>query len=83
MKIAIGADGAGKPVLDAIAKHPAGKKSIEVADMSQSGFHAGLSKSLGESILRGDNERGILVYGTGIGVLISANKVPGITFLHT
>lgn len=78
MKIAIGADGAGKPLLDAIAKHLAAKADVEVTDLSQSGFYADLSKNLAESILRGENERGILVCGTGIGVSISANKVPGI-----
>ncbi|HEV7253014.1 MAG TPA: RpiB/LacA/LacB family sugar-phosphate isomerase [Mesorhizobium sp.] len=78
MKIAIGADSAGKPLLDVIAKHLAAKENVEVADLSQSGFYADLSKTLAESILQGENERGILVCGTGIGVSISANKVPGI-----
>ena len=78
MKIAIGADSAGKPLLDAIAQHLAGKQGITVADLSQSGFYADLSKNLAESILSGENERGILVCGTGIGVSISANKVAGI-----
>jgi ribose 5-phosphate isomerase B len=78
MKIAIGADSAGKPLLDVIAKHLATKADVEVADMSRSGFYADLSKAVAESILRGEYERGILVCGTGIGVSISANKVPGI-----
>jgi ribose 5-phosphate isomerase B len=78
MKIAIAADSAGKPLLDAIAEHLATKADLEVADMSQSGFYADLAKAVAESIVRGEHERGILVCGTGIGVSISANKVPGI-----
>jgi len=78
MKIAIGADSAGKPLLDVIAAHLAGKKDIVVNDLSQSGYYADLSKVVGESVLDGSNDRAILFCGTGIGVCISANKVPGI-----
>ena len=33
---------------------------------------------MAQTIVDGANERGILICGTGIGVSISANKVPGI-----
>ena len=78
MKIAIGADSAGKPLLDVIAAHLAGKQGIEVNDLSQSGYYADISKVVAESVLDGNNDRAILFCGTGIGVCISANKVPGI-----
>lgn len=78
MKIAIGADSAGKPLLDVIAKHLATKDDLEVKDMSQQGFYADLSETLAQTIVSGENERGILICGTGIGVSISANKVPGV-----
>lgn len=78
MKIAIGADSAGKPLLDVIAKHLATRNDIEVTDLSQQGFYADLSQKLAQTIVDGENERGILFCGTGIGVSISANKVPGI-----
>ncbi|PLT99555.1 RpiB/LacA/LacB family sugar-phosphate isomerase [Sinorhizobium medicae] len=78
MKIAIGADSAGKPLLDVIAAHLATKSGLEVKDLSQSGYYADLSRDLAQTITAGENERGILICGTGIGVCISANKVPGI-----
>ncbi|WP_018012636.1 D-erythrulose-4-phosphate isomerase [Sinorhizobium medicae] len=78
MKIAIGADSAGKPLLDVIAAHLATKNGLEVKDLSQSGYYADLSRDLSQTITAGENERGILICGTGIGVCISANKVPGI-----
>jgi ribose 5-phosphate isomerase B len=78
MKIAIGADSAGKPLLDVIAAHLAGKPGITISDLSQPGYYAGFSARLARSILAGENDRGILICGTGIGVCISANKVPGI-----
>lgn len=78
MKIAIGADSAGKPLLDVIAAHLAARSDLTVTDLSQSGFYADLSQRLARTIVDGTNERGILICGTGIGVSISANKVPGI-----
>jgi len=78
VKIAIGADSAGKPLLDVIAKHLAAKPGIVVNDLSHSGYYADLSRVVAETILDGSNDRGILFCGTGIGVSISANKVPGI-----
>lgn len=78
MKIAIGADSAGKPLLDIIEAHLAGKSGLTVSNLSQSGFYADLSQNLAQTIVDGENERGILICGTGIGVSISANKVPGI-----
>jgi ribose 5-phosphate isomerase B len=78
MKIAIGADSAGKPLLDVIAAHLKTRPDLEVSDLSQSGFYADLSQNVGQKIIDGEYERGILFCGTGIGVSISANKVPGI-----
>ena len=78
MKIAIGADSAGKPLLDVIEAHLASKTGLSVSNLSQSGFYADLSAKLARTIVSGENERGILICGTGIGVSIAANKVPGI-----
>ena len=78
MKIVIGADSAGKPLLDVIAAHLATKPDHDVTDLSQPGYYADLAASAGREILDGKHERGILICGTGIGVSISANKVPGI-----
>ncbi|MGO4619842.1 RpiB/LacA/LacB family sugar-phosphate isomerase [Ensifer sp. 2YAB10] len=78
MKIAIGADSAGKPLLDVIAAHLGGRSDVEVVDLSQSGFYADLAQNLAQQVIEGNHDRGILFCGTGIGVCISANKVPGI-----
>ncbi|KSV93380.1 MULTISPECIES: RpiB/LacA/LacB family sugar-phosphate isomerase [Sinorhizobium/Ensifer group] len=78
MKIAIGADSAGKPLLDVIAAHLGGRDDVEVVDLSQSGFYADLAQKLAQQVVEGKHDRGILFCGTGIGVCISANKVPGI-----
>jgi D-erythrulose 4-phosphate isomerase len=78
MKIVLGADSAGKPLLDVIAAHLAGKADLEVTDLSQAGYYADMADRAASAVVRGEYERGILFCGTGIGVCISANKVPGI-----
>jgi ribose 5-phosphate isomerase B len=36
------------------------------------------ARELGEALLAGDGERGILVCGSGVGASVAANKLPGI-----
>ena len=78
MKIAIASDSAGKPLLDVILLHLTSKSDVAVTDLSQPGFYAETSRALAEKILAGEFDRGVLFCGTGIGVSISANKIPGI-----
>jgi ribose 5-phosphate isomerase B len=78
MKLVIAADSAGKPLLDVIASHLAQREDCEVTDLSTTGFYADIAAAAAKRILAGDFERGVLFCGTGIGVAISANKVPGI-----
>jgi D-erythrulose 4-phosphate isomerase len=83
MKIALGADSAGKPLLDVIAAHLSGRSDLTVVDLSEPGFYAEVAEKVGKAIIAGEFERGILFCGTGIGVAIAANKVPGIRAAQT
>ena len=78
MKIALGADSAGKPLLDVIEAHLKTKPEHSVTNMSEAGFYADLSGKVAKAVKKGDFDRAILCCGTGIGVCIAANKVPGI-----
>lgn len=78
MKIALGGDSAGKPLIDVIEAHLKAKGQHDVTNMSQSGFYADLSAKVAGAVIDGSADRAILCCGTGIGVCISANKVPGI-----
>ena len=78
MRIVAGADSAGKPLLDAVLAHLSGRQGLTVVDRSQDGFYADLAEAVAGSIIAGEFDRGLLFCGTGIGVCISANKVPGI-----
>jgi ribose 5-phosphate isomerase B len=81
MKVAIGGDSAGEALAKVLAEHL--KHKHEVSELSRRAgeldpFYAGLSERIANDVLAGKYERAILVCGTGIGVCISANKVPGI-----
>jgi D-erythrulose 4-phosphate isomerase len=78
MKIALGGDSAGKPLIDVIEAHLKAKGQHVVKNMSQSGFYADLSARVAGAVIDGSADRAILCCGTGIGVCISANKIPGI-----
>ena len=78
MKIAIGADSAGKPLLDVIAAHLATSPRSRSTISARPATMPTCPRSWRPPVLDGSNDRGILFCGTGIGVCISANKVPGI-----
>ena len=78
MKIALAADSAGKPLLDAVEAHLRDKGVHEVTNLSASGFYADLASGVARQVVEGKFDRAIMCCGTGIGVCISANKVPGI-----
>nr|WP_216857693.1 RpiB/LacA/LacB family sugar-phosphate isomerase [Burkholderia sp. S171] len=81
VKLAIAGDSAGAGLAHVLAEHL--KDRFEVFEVSSNEadpqeFYANLSDRVASSLLRGEYDRAILVCGTGIGVSISANKVPGI-----
>ena len=88
MKIVIGGDSAGLPLIEVIAKHLATRPGIEVTDLSpgkdnSKEFYASTAERVATAIAAGKFERGILACGTGIGVAMAANKVPGIRAAQT
>ncbi len=88
MRIAIGGDSAGLPLIEIIGKHLATKPGIDVADLSPGKdnakeFYANTAERVAMAVAAGKYDRGILACGTGIGVAIAANKVPGIRAAQT
>ncbi|TNC63485.1 RpiB/LacA/LacB family sugar-phosphate isomerase [Rubellimicrobium roseum] len=83
MRIAIAGDSAGAPLAKALAEHLKSRSGLDVAELSAapSGgeeFYANLSDRVASQVKDGTYDRAILCCGTGIGVAIAANKVPGI-----
>ena len=81
MKIAIGADHAGyedkenvKKTLDdlGIQYEDFGTQSTESVD------YPDFAQKVGEAVARGEVDSGLLVCGSGTGMAIAANKVPGV-----
>ena len=83
MKLAIAGDSAGLPLVATLLPHLRARAGLEVCDLSQAPegtkeFYANLAERVALAVRAGEYDRGILICGTGIGVAMSANKVPGI-----
>jgi len=81
MKIAVAGDSAGEGLAHQLAEHLS--TSFEVSEISHTSegpdtFYAHLADRVASEVMAGTYQRAILVCGTGIGVCIAANKVPGI-----
>jgi ribose 5-phosphate isomerase B len=81
MRIALGCDEAGLPLMDVIRSYLAAR-NIDVQDF---GVHTpdpvdypDVAEQAAVAVAAGEADRAILVCGTGIGMSITANKVPGV-----
>lgn len=81
MKIAIGCDQNGFELKMHIIKY-LNEKNIELKDFgcyeNEQVLYPNIAEKVAKEISTGNYDRGILVCGTGIGMAIAANKVPGI-----
>jgi ribose 5-phosphate isomerase B len=76
-KIAIGCDPNAAGLKQAIIKHLA-QLGYECEDYgSDDPIYANVAIDVAEAVAAGKHDRGILMCGTGIGMSIAANKVPG------
>lgn len=81
MKVAIGSDHGGYMLKEIIKEHLQEKGFIIKdfgTDSTASTDYPDFAREVGEAVSAGDFERGILVCGTGIGISIAANKIPGV-----
>ena len=80
--IAIGADDAAYHLKVAIVDHLQSQgiavEDYGIDDQSTETIYPDVALVVAEAIIAGKHDRGILMCGTGIGVAITANKVPGI-----
>jgi ribose 5-phosphate isomerase B len=80
-RIAIGSDHAGFPVKEAIRKYleTAGYAVDDQGTSSEDSVdYPDYGKAVGERVAAKQDDLGIVVCGSGIGISIAANKVPGI-----
>ena len=66
---------------DEIMKHLK-EKGIDFVDFgcftTESVDYPDIGQAVGEAVARGEYDKGIICCGTGIGISISANKIPGV-----
>ncbi|GAC1446617.1 MAG: ribose 5-phosphate isomerase B [Pyrinomonadaceae bacterium] len=81
MRIAIGSDHAGFEAKET-AKHELESRGVEVVDKGtkdlQSVDYPDFGAAVGRAVVNGEVERGVVMCGSGIGISIAANKVPGV-----
>jgi ribose 5-phosphate isomerase B len=82
MRIAVGADHAGTP-LNEKAISELRRLGHEVTDLgthdpSQPDDYPDYAAAVADEVVSGRCERGLLICGSGVGVSVAANKVPGI-----
>ncbi len=81
MKLVIGSDHAGYVLKEEVRANltAAGHQVIDLgAFNSDPSDYPDFAVLVGEAIRRGDAPRGILICGSGVGVCVAANKMPGI-----
>ncbi len=81
MRIAIGSDHAGFELKQQIAEHleAAGHKVVDMGTHdSVSVDYPDFGAAVGRAVVGGEGELGVAVCGSGIGICIAANKVPGV-----
>ena len=80
MKIGIGSDHGGLALKEIIKREF--KDQVEIVDYgtnsNDSVDYPDFGKAVGEAVVRGEVDRGIVICGTGIGISIAANKVDGV-----
>jgi len=81
MKLAVAGDSAGEGLAKTLAEYLSERYDVAEISRTDEGpdtFYANLSNRVATAVMDGTYDRAILVCGTGIGVCIAANKVPGI-----
>ena len=81
MRIALGCDEAGLPLME-VVRSLLNERQFEVKDFGVYNTdpvdYPDIGLIAAEAVASGECERGILICGTGIGMCITANKVPGV-----
>jgi ribose 5-phosphate isomerase B len=81
MRIALGCDEAGLPLMDVVRAYLK-EKGIETLDFGVFNTtpvdYPDIAVTASEAVASGDCDRGVLICGTGIGMCITANKIPGV-----
>lgn len=78
-RIAVGADEAGAPLKDHLANYLE-EHGYEIKDYGNGTDedYPDVAATVGQAVSNGEHDRALLVCGTGLGMAITANKIPGV-----
>jgi ribose 5-phosphate isomerase B len=81
MKISLASDHAGFALKEEVREHIR-ELGHEVEDLGayddRPSDYPDFAEAVGKSLMAGETERGVLICGSGVGVSIAANKMPGV-----
>jgi ribose 5-phosphate isomerase B len=77
--IAVAADEAGAPLKEHLAKYMT-EHGYEIKDYGNGTEqdYPDVASEVAEAVARGEHDRALLICGTGLGMAITANKIPGV-----
>jgi ribose 5-phosphate isomerase B len=77
--IAIAADDAGAPLKEHLARYlrDHGYEVMDYGNGTEQDY-PDVAAEVAEAVARGEHDRALLVCGTGLGMAITANKIPGV-----
>jgi ribose 5-phosphate isomerase B len=81
LKLVIASDHAGFPLKEEVRAHlaQAGHEMIDLgAYNTEPSDYPDFAEKVGLALKRGDAPRGVLICGSGVGVCVAANKMPGV-----
>jgi len=82
VKLVIGSDHAGFPLKEEVRAYltKAGHEIVDLGayEIDPLDDYPDFAEKVGLAVKRGDAPRGILICGSGVGVCVAANKIPGI-----
>ena len=83
MNVALASDHAGFPLKEEVRNYLANRSDLKLLDLGAFGEnplddYPDFAIKMGDAIRSGTAERGILICGSGVGVSVAANKIPGI-----
>lgn len=81
MRVGVGADHAGFPLKALLIAElrRAGHDALDLGTRSEEPVdYPDIAQAVGETLMRGESERGLLICGSGVGASVAANKIPGV-----
>lgn len=81
MKVAVATDHGGYPLKETVLStlKKLGHEPIDFGtDTSESDDYPDFAKKAGNAVAKGEADRAILLCGSGVGICITANKIPGV-----